>query len=226
VSCNRLENNQPDSVGLPLPGIEVRLDANGELLVRGPSVMLGYWNSPAATAAAIDAEGWLHSGDLAKIEDGRVFIGDRLKDIIVMSTGEKISPADMEAALAADSMFEQAQIVGEGRPFLAALLVLNPLSWKSLALAKGIVDADDPAALRDHALLSAIRDEVNQVLSSFPAWAKIRQVHLTLTPWTIESGLLTPTLKPKRHAIEACFAAEIAALYRHDPDNRANSAEG
>jgi long-chain acyl-CoA synthetase len=219
VTCNRLEDNQPDSVGLPLPGLEVRVGANGELLVRGPNVMLGYWNDPTATTAAIDADGWLHTGDLAKIEGDHVFICGRLKDIIVMSTGEKISLADMETALTAENLFEQALIVGEGRPFLSALLVLNPINWKSLALAEGIVDTDDPATLRDHAVLSAIRDEVNQVLSSFPSWTRIRQVHLTLTPWTIDSGLLTPTLKPVRRAIEQRFAEEIATLYRHHPDN-------
>lgn len=217
VTCNCLENNLPESVGRPLPGVEVKLDAGGELLVRGPNVMLGYWNNPGATAAAIDAAGWLHTGDLARIEDGRVFISGRLKEIIVMSTGEKISPADMESALAANGVFEQTLIVGERRPFLAALLVLNPVNWKSLALAKGIANPDDPAALRERAVLSAIRDEVNHLLSGFPAWGRVREVHLTLTPWTVESGLITPTLKPKRQALEQRFAAEIAALYQNHP---------
>ena len=219
VTCNRLENNQPESVGRPLPGLEVELDASGELLVRGPNVMLGYWNNTGATAAAVDAAGWLHTGDLARIEDGRVFICGRLKEIVVMSTGEKISPADMEAALAANGMFEQTLIVGEGQPFLVALLVLNPVNWKSLALAKGIAHPEDPAALRERAVLSAICDEVNHLLSGFPAWGRIRKVHLTLTPWTVESGLITPTLKPRRHALEQHFAAEIAALYQDQPGN-------
>ena len=218
VTCNRIEDNQPESVGRPLPSLEVARADNGELLVRGPNVMLGYWNDPAATAAVLGADGWLHTGDLARIDDGRLFISGRLKEIIVMSNGEKISPMDMEAALAASGMFEQALIVGEGRPFLVALLVLNPVNWKSLALAKGIAEPDAPAALRQPAVLSAIRDEVNHLLSGFPAWGRVREVHLTLTPWTVDSGLVTPTLKPRRQALEQDFAEEIAALYRRYPD--------
>jgi len=225
VASNRLENNQPESVGWPLPGVEVKLDASGELLVRGLNVMLGYWNDPTATAAAVDADGWLHTGDLARIEDGRVFICGRLKEIIVMSTGEKVSPSDMEAALAADVLFEQALVVGENQPFLVALLVLNPVIWKSLALAKGTASPDDPAALREPAALSAIRDEVNHLLSDFPAWGRVRGVHLTLTPWTVESGLITPTMKPIRHALEQRFAGEIAALYEQHPSRPDDSTE-
>ena len=137
VATNRLDDNLPESVGRALPGIEVKLDVSGELLVRGPNVMMGYWDNPTATAAAVDGEGWLHTGDLARIEDDRLFIHGRVKDIIVMSTGEKVSPSDMEAALAGDAMFEQALIVGEQRPFLVAVLVLNPVIWRSLARTRG-----------------------------------------------------------------------------------------
>ncbi|NMG15413.1 AMP-binding protein [Aromatoleum bremense] len=215
VSANRLDDNLPESVGRPLPGVEIKLDAGGELLVRGPNVMMGYWNNPTATAAAVDGEGWLHTRDLARIEDGRVFIHGRVKEIIVMSTGEKVSPSDMEAALAGDAMFEQTLIVGERRPFLVALLVLNPVIWRSLARTRAIADPDDPAALRERAVLSAICDQVNHRLAGFPVWGRVRRVHLTLAPWTIESGLVTPTMKPKRRELEQRFAEEIAALYRH-----------
>lgn len=131
-----------------------------------------------------------------------------------MSTGEKVSPSDMEVALAGDAMFEQALIVGERRPFLVASLVLNPVIWRSLARTRGIADPDDPAALRERAVLSAVRDQVNHRLAGFPAWGRVRGVHLTLAPWTIESGLVTPTMKPKRRELEEYFADEIAVLYR------------
>jgi long-chain acyl-CoA synthetase len=121
ISVNPLENNYLDSVGVPLPGMEVRLGADSELQVKGPGVMLGYWNNPEATAAVLDANGWLRTGDQARIAGQHLYITGRIKDIMVLSNGEKVSPADLEMAIGLDPLFEQVMIVGEGQPFLAAL---------------------------------------------------------------------------------------------------------
>jgi long-chain acyl-CoA synthetase len=212
VTGNLLADNVPDSVGVPLPGLEVKLGDKDELLVRGPNVMLGYWNRPEETAAAIDPQGWLRTGDQARIEDGYVFIAGRLKEIIVMSTGEKAAPADVEMALTEDPLFEQAMVVGEGKPYLAALLVLNPDAWRALAEAWSLAPEDD-ASLADSRLKHRVEEKCRERLRSFPRHAEVRKFWLTLEPWTIENGLITPTMKLKRAALEQRFAPQIRALY-------------
>ena len=125
VSVNRLGRNDPRSVGETLPGVAVKIGANDELLVKGPSVMQGYWRRPEDSAKALDADGWLHTGDQARLDGDRIFIKGRIKDIIVTSTGEKVSPVDLEQAIEADPLFEQVMVLGEQRPFIAALAVVN-----------------------------------------------------------------------------------------------------
>jgi long-chain acyl-CoA synthetase len=209
VSVNGLDDNLPGSVGRPLRGVEVQLTADGELLVRSPSIMKGYWKDDAETAGALDPMGWLSTGDLAEIKDDRIFIRGRLKDMIILSIGEKVNPSVVEAEIARDPLFEQAMVVGEGRPYLAALIVLNLVNWNRFAAENGIA-ADRP---NQPASKATILSRLRQRLSSLPWFAQVRAVHLTLTPWTIEAGLLTPTLKVKRDTLQRRFAKEIAALY-------------
>jgi long-chain acyl-CoA synthetase len=214
VSGNAPGDCVPGSVGRALPGIEVALSQKGELLVRAPSLMSGYWGHPEATREAIDEEGWLHTGDLAEIRDGVIRIRGRLKEILVTSSGEKVPPADMELALTLDPLFDQALVVGEGRPYLAALLVLNPEGWADVAAGLGL-DPGDPAALANGRALRWAQKRVRERLMGFPGYAEVRATHLTLEPWTIENGLLTPTLKVKRERLESRFDAVIQGLYRH-----------
>jgi len=213
VTGNTLEDNVPLSVGTPLRDVELKLGDKDELLVRGPNVMMGYWNNPEATAAAIDAEGWLHTGDVARIaETGHVFIVGRLKEILVLSTGEKVAPADLEMAITQDPLFDQAFVLGEGRPYLAALLVLNRDVWQIQAGELGL----DPAAAvtqQDPKLTGHALKKTEGLLRSFPGQARVRRLWLTLEPWSIENGLITPTMKLKRPLLEARFAREIAELY-------------
>ena len=212
VTGNSLVDNVTGSVGPPLPGIEVRLGPDDELLVRAPSVMLGYWRRPQETRAAIDPDGWLHTGDTAEIRDGRVYIRGRLKDILVMSTGEKAAPADLEAAIQLDALFDQVMVVGEGRPYLAALAVLNRAQWRKLAAQHGFAP-DDPAPGANPAAVDVALRRVAAALSSFPSHAQVRAIRLLREPWTIGDGLLTPTMKVKRARVEARHAEDIAALY-------------
>ena len=214
VSGNAPEDCIPGSVGRALPGIQVALSPQGELLVRAPSLMSGYWDQPDATRATIDVEGWLHTGDLAEIADGAIRIRGRLKEILVTSSGEKVPPADMEMALTLDPLFDQALVLGEGRPYLAALLVLNPEAWRQAASELGL-DPTDAAALANGKALQWADERVRERLKGFPGYAQVRAVHLTLDPWTIENGLLTPTLKVKRERLESQFDSVIQSLYRH-----------
>ena len=212
VSANLIEDNVPDSVGVPLPGIELKLAGQNELLVRSPSVMLGYWNRAQDTRDAIDAEGWLHTGDQARVMGHHLYITGRLKEILVMSTGEKIAPADLEMAITSDPQFAQAMVVGEGKPHLAALIVLEPLAWRALALRLQL-DPADMASLGSPLAAQAVRESIKVLLDSFPSYARVRETCLTLEPWSVENGLLTPTLKLKRAKIEQRFAREIRALF-------------
>jgi long-chain acyl-CoA synthetase len=125
VGVNAPEDNDPASVGRALPGVEVRIVENRELQVRGPSVMRGYWRRDEDTAKVLAADGWLSTGDQAEIVDGRIHIRGRIKEIIVTSTGEKVPPVDLELALCEDPLFEQAFVVGENKPFIGAVAVVN-----------------------------------------------------------------------------------------------------
>jgi long-chain acyl-CoA synthetase len=214
VTGNHLENNFPDSVGEPLRGIEVKLGAQGALLVKGPNVMLGYWNNEAATKAMIDEDGWLNTGDIAHIsETGHVYITGRLKEIIVLSNGEKMPPADMEAAILHDPLIDQIMIYGEGRPYLVALAVLNPEVWLHIAAKVG-VRPDMPESLTDSNVEAKVLRRIARNLSGFPGYAKVHRVLLLRDPWTIDNGLLTPKLSLKRDKVVSQFAAEIEQLYK------------
>ena len=189
ISVNLLDDNDPESVGPPLPGIEIKLSEAGELLAKGGNVMLGYWHNDEATRASIDADGWLHTGDVAEIRGGKIYIRGRVKDILVMSNGEKLPPQDVEFALLHDPLFEQVMLVGEGRPFLTLLTVTK--------------ESDEQALLK----------RANEQLKSFPRWVRIRRVIATRDPWSIDNGLLTPTLKLKRPLVLDKFKDAINAVY-------------
>jgi len=188
ISVNRVEGNVPESVGAPLDNVEARIAGNGELLARGASVMKGYWNNPEASAKALEG-GWLHTGDLAEIREGRIFIRGRLKDVLVLSNGEKLPPQDVELAILGDPVFEQAILVGEGRPFLTLVTVTRETDEKSLIA---------------HA---------NERLKQFPRYIRVRRVVASREPWTVDNGLLTPTLKVRRERVQKEFAPQIERAY-------------
>lgn len=213
VSVNRPEDNIPQSIGRPVPGVAVRIGADDELQVLGPNLMLGYWRNREATAAAFTADRWLRTGDQARMDAaGHLYITGRLKDIIVLGNGEKVPPADMELAIQGDPLFEQVMIVGEGRPFLAALVVLEAGAWKELARELGL-DPERSESLTDRLAQRALLGRMAARLGSFPAHAQIRAVRALLEPWTVEDGLLTPTLKIRRAQILQRFEADIESMY-------------
>jgi long-chain acyl-CoA synthetase len=193
VSVNRLERNDPATVGETLGGVEIRIGANDELLVRGPNVMLGYWRKPEETQRVLEPDGWLHTGDQALIDGSRLKIKGRIKDVIVTSTGEKISPADLEQAITGDLLFEQAMVIGERRPFIAALAVLNrqeaERAARALGLAGGMTDI-----LASNEFRALAQKRIARAVAHFPDYATPRKVWLTVDPWTVGAGLMTPRL--------------------------------
>jgi long-chain acyl-CoA synthetase len=214
MACaNSPADNLPASVGKAIPGVQVRIGENNALMIKGPNVMLGYWNNESATRAMIQPDGWLNSGDTARIdEQGHVFITGRLKEIIVMSNGEKIPPVDMENAILHDPLFEQVMLLGEAKPYLSVIAVLNAEHWKKFAAEKGW-NADDPAVVRTKEVENAIAARVGAQIKEFPGYAQVRRAMITLEPWTMENGLLTPTLKLKRPKVMEKFSAEIDQMY-------------
>ncbi len=212
ITTNTIERNRPETIGLPMHGIEVKLGEQDELLARGPNVMLGYWKNPDATRDVFTGDGWLRSGDQARIDDGFLILTGRLKDILVLANGEKVPPTDMEAAIAEDPLFDQSMVIGEQMPYLTALVVLNTGLWHQIAR-KLHVDADNERALRDERVAAELLGRIQARTHGFPGYAKIRRVSALLEPWTVESGMLTPTLKVKRTKVREHYADRIAELY-------------
>ena len=214
IACaNRPDDNLPASVGRAIPGVQVRVGENNALMIKGPNVMLGYWNNPEATKAMIGPDGWLNSGDTARIDEmGHVFITGRLKEIIVLSNGEKVPPVDIESAISRDSLFEQVMLLGEGKPYLAVMTVLNADRWKKLCEERGL-NPSSPESARSGQVNEVLLSRVAAQMREFPGYAQVRRVAATLEPWTVENGLLTPTMKLKRAKVMEKFNAEIDGMY-------------
>ncbi|MDR2299395.1 MAG: AMP-dependent synthetase/ligase [Comamonas sp.] len=221
VSANALEDNHPETVGKALPGVEVRIGDEQELQVRGSIVMKGYWNRPEDTARAFTQDRWLKTGDQAAIEDGRIRIKGRIKEIIVTSTGEKVPPNDVEQAIMVDPLFEQVFVVGEDRPFIACVTVLNQMEWAEIARSIGL-DPSSESSLRHAAAERAVLARIEKQTSSFAKYAVPRAVHLVLEPWTIDNGLMTPTLKLKRKNLMAYYAQAVEQMYGKPADRWKN----
>ncbi|QWF82619.1 AMP-dependent synthetase/ligase [Amycolatopsis sp. CA-230715] len=206
------------TVGRPLEGMEVKVADDGELLVRGPIVFLGYLRPDGTVEAATDADGWLATGDIGAIdEDGYVTITDRKKELIITSSGKNIAPTRIEGLLKEHPLIGQAAAIGDGQPYVTALIVLDDEIAPPWAAARGI-EAPEGTALADH---PSIRAEIDKAVESANArLARIEQIkryHLVRASWTPESGELTPTLKLKRRVINERYAAELAALYEAAP---------
>lgn len=213
ISMNGMTGNHPATVGMPLARCQVRAGDDEELQVYGPSMMKGYWNLPKETAETFTEDGWLRTGDQVDLSDGgRVKIKGRIKEIIVTSTGEKICPVDVEFAIQEDHLFEQVMVVGEGRPYITALVVVNDMLFRLLCEEVGITP-DSPALNRCRDLRAKIVKRVRQAAKHFPQYGVPRNVYILRKHWTAEDGLLTPTMKLRRRQIAERFANEIEELY-------------
>jgi long-chain acyl-CoA synthetase len=190
--------------GRAVAGVEVRIADDGEILTRGPHVMLGYWNRPADTAAAV-RDGWLHTGDLGELDaQGYLKITGRKKELIVTSAGKNVAPVYLEALLTADPLIAQAVVVGDGRSHLAALIVPDRAQLERELAARGLAAAD---------VREVFAERIAQRLAEVSEFEQVRRFALLDQPLTIEAGELTPTLKLRREVIARRYAERIERMY-------------
>jgi long-chain acyl-CoA synthetase len=213
--CNRPGQVKIGTVGPPAPGTEVKLAEDGELLVRGPFVMPGYRNQPERTAETLDAEGWLHTGDIAEIdEDGYVRIVDRKKELIINAAGKNMSPANIEAAIKTSSpLIGQACCIGDGRPYNTALIVLDSDFAPVWAQQQGIDDTSLEALASDPRVLEAIQAAVDDANQHLARVEQIKKFTLLGEDWLPGAEELTPTMKLKRKPIGEKYAGQIEEMY-------------
>ena len=202
------------TVGTAIPGMELRLADDGEVLGRGGNVFRGYLDDPVKTAEAVDADGWLHTGDIGTIDDeGYLRIVDRKKELIITAGGKNISPANIEAALKAEPLIGQACVIGDDRPYLVALLVPDPDVVPAWAAAEGIEGAPARGDRRAPGLRAELAREVASANRRFSGVEQVRRFAVLGDEWLPDSEELTPTMKLKRKPIAAKYAAEIESLY-------------
>jgi long-chain acyl-CoA synthetase len=216
ISFNRKDSFRLDTVGPPLPGVEVAIAPDGEVLTRGPHVMKGYWNNPAATTEAL-RDGWLYTGDLGALDaDGHLRITGRKKELLVLSSGKKVVPPYLEGLLLADPCIDQAVVCGEGKSFLTALLVPH---WDNLRRALrtegAALDGQAPEALAEHAAVRAFLERrLTAALRDVSRCEQVRKFVVLPRPLTVAGDELTVSLKLRRQVIADKYAAQLEALYR------------
>ncbi len=202
------------TVGPAVPGCEVRLEPDGEIVCRGGHVFQGYLNAPDKTAEALDDDGWLHTGDIGEIdEDGYVTIVDRKKELIITAGGKNISPANLEASLKMIPLVGQACAIGDQRPFVSALVVLDPEVAPAWARQQGIEFASLADLANDPKVIAEIDRGLAEVMSSFNNAERVKKVKVLGEEWLPDSEMLTPTSKLKRRGVFATYRDEIEALY-------------
>ncbi|MEQ1516949.1 MAG: AMP-binding protein, partial [Usitatibacteraceae bacterium] len=217
LAVNLLDKNEPSSVGPVVPGVETRIGENGVLFAKGPNIMMGYWNNPEATRAVLSEDGWLNTGDQVRIDEhGFLHITGRIKEIIVMGNGEKVPPVDMELAIQMDPLFEQVLVYGEAKPYLSAIVVLNDEEWGRAATEAQLdpkLDAGSNGKGREKSEKYLVQRICKQ-MKGFPGYAMVRKVAVAREKWTIDNGMITPTLKLKRNAIFQKYATAIDDMYK------------
>jgi long-chain acyl-CoA synthetase len=217
VTASTFENYAAGTVGRPLPNLEVQLAADGELLVRGPNVMQGYWYDDAATAAAIQ-DGWLHTGDLAAwSESGNLRIVGRKKEMIVLATGNKVAPTQVEQLLTGSPWIEQCCVVGDGRKCLAVLIVPNPELLRQEIRRRRLLVWSRRRALTHPKIIALYRQEIDRCLAAAASFEQVGPFVLLGRGFSLEAGELTPKLSLCRRVIEQAFSREIEKLYGGAP---------
>ncbi len=205
---------KPGMVGPAIPGAEVKLAADGEVLGRGGNIFRGYLDDAERTAEALDADGWLHTGDVGELDaDGYLRIVDRKKELIITAGGKNVSPANLESALKAQPLIGQACVIGDDEPYITALLVLDPDVAPAWAATHGITASTLPALAADPAVRAEVERQVDEANRRFSHAEQIRKFALLGEEWLPDSEELTPTMKLKRRGIAAKYANEIADLY-------------
>jgi long-chain acyl-CoA synthetase len=222
IAFNRPHRIVPGTVGEPLPGVEVRIADDGEILTRGPHVMQGYYKAPDKTARVLTDDGWFHTGDIGEFDaQGNLKITDRKKDLFKLSTGKYVMPQPIENRLGSQPLVDKAVVIGNNRKFCAALIF--PAEDQVRATARSL-DLDDSQPLADLLaapdIVDAFQDLVDEANEGMDPWSTVKRFALIPDELTVESGLLTPTLKVKRPPLRETYAEAIQALYAADADER------
>lgn len=212
LTVTRPHDNEIGTVGKPIIGVEIKLADDGEILARGPNIMRGYWKNDEATKQTIDSEGWLHTGDIGTYTSrGNLKITDRKKNLFVSSGGKNIAPQVVENVLLQSKYIDQVLLLGDNKEYCTALVVpdydlIKPLIGDSSATSS----AD---RVNSPAVTSAIMSDINRVQRDLAKYERVRRIHVLPEPFTVENGMMTPTLKIKRSVVEQKYAQEIAAMY-------------
>ncbi|MGI5861990.1 MAG: AMP-dependent synthetase/ligase [Myxococcales bacterium] len=202
------------TVGLPWPGVEVRIEEDGEVLLRGPQIMKGYLNRPEETAAVLDADGWFHTGDIGEVDsEGFLRITDRKKDLIKTSGGKHIAPQELENGLKSEPLVSQVMIVGDRRKFVSALITVSEENARKLAEQEGFAAESYAALTRRPEVRKRIEAAIEALNSKLPSYATIKKFAILDHDWTQDTGEITPTLKVKRQVVESRYRQIIDGLY-------------
>lgn len=214
VCITDIHNIEVGTIGQPLPRVEIKLLDDGEMLVRGPNVMKGYWEDPAATNLAIDKDGWLYTGDIAVLtEKGNYKITDRKKNIFVNKGGKNIAPQPIENVLSQSPFIEQVILVGDNREYVTALITPDFTQLKVLAASLQINYEKPEELLSNEHIIKTIKNDIDRLQADFAKYERVRKFRLLSTPFTIENGELTPKLSIKRHVVERNYSFLIDEMY-------------
>jgi len=214
ITANRLEKFKFGSVGVKLNNVEVKIAEDGEILTRGPHVMQGYYKNQEETKEVIDADKWLHTGDIGHLdEDDMLVITDRKKNIIVTAGGKNVAPQKMENLLATSRYIEQVLVLGDKRKFCSAIIVPSFEVVEKFAREKGISYNSHKDLCKNAEVFQLIKTEVDAANAQVASYETIKKIVLLDQPFSIESGELTPSLKIKRKIVEQNYQEEIDALY-------------
>ena len=217
AACNRLERYKFGTVGPALPGTEIRIAPDGEILVKGRHVFREYFRDPEATREAIDAEGWMHTGDIGVLDtDGFLRITDRKKDIIVTSGGKNIAPQNVENLLKNDPFISQAFVYGDRKKYLTALVTLSPDEILAWAAKHGIAERDIPALSANPEVKKLIGGRIDEINKGLATFEQVKRFVLLGTDFSQETGELTPTLKVRRKVVAGKYGGLLDALYEKD----------
>ena len=221
-----INDHRAPSVGVPMPGVEARLGEDGELLIRGGNVMVGYYRDPEKTAEAIDKDGWVHSGDIAQLgPDGHYRIVDRKKELIITSSGKNISPANLEAVAKSSPIIGQAVAIGDGHSFITVLVVLDPQVAPMWAKAHGI-ESSSMAQLSEHpSTVAEVRRALTVANTHLSRIEQFKRFTILPAEWSPESEELTPTMKLKRRVIHSKYKEQVEAMYADPPGGHSVDAE-
>ncbi len=214
ITFNRPGRNRAGTVGEPIPGVEVTIAEDGEVLTRGPHVMVGYYRDEQKTREVIDADGWFHTGDIGHFnEESRLVITDRKKDLFKLSTGKYIAPQPVENKLNKSDLIDQVVILGPDRRFCGALIFVNVEAVQNLARRRGIEAEGADNLLQDARIVSVFQSLVDEANRGLQHWETVKHFRLLHADVSVESGLLTPTLKVKRREVTERYADVIESLY-------------